>query len=125
MRVTSSLWVSAYIRRCFSEGAMAAQLRKGAEEAGAIFVVVDRLDGTSDLYGPAPQTDFDDARPSERLFRPMLTGALPPDISAKIESEARFDPDLWVVSVEDREGRCFLDLARDDDGEGPAGFSFR
>ncbi|HEV7283535.1 MAG TPA: DUF1491 family protein, partial [Kaistia sp.] len=44
MRVTSGLWVAAYIRRAFVEGAFAAVVRRGSEEAGAIFVVVDWLD---------------------------------------------------------------------------------
>ena len=75
MRVTSALWVGAYIRRCQVEGAPAVVVRKGAEEAGAILVIVDRLDGTSDLYGPAAQTAFGESRPSERLFRVMLERA--------------------------------------------------
>jgi hypothetical protein len=46
MRLKSNIWVSAYVRRCDVEGAFAAVRRKGAEEAGAIFVKVNRLDGT-------------------------------------------------------------------------------
>ena len=68
MRVTSSFWVAAYVRRCHGEGAFAVVVRRGAEEAGAITVTVDRLDGTSDLYVPAPQSVFDDAQPEDRLF---------------------------------------------------------
>ena len=66
MRLKSALWVAAYLRRCQIEGAAAVLRRRGAEEAGAIFVKVSRLDGTADLYGPAPQSVFDEARPSER-----------------------------------------------------------
>ena len=47
MRLKSGIWVAAYLRRCNVEGAFAAVRRRGAEEAGAIFVVVNRLDGTS------------------------------------------------------------------------------
>ncbi|MCW5695238.1 MAG: DUF1491 family protein [Bauldia sp.] len=110
MRVTSALFVSAYIRRCNLEGAAAALVKRGAEEAGAIFVSVDRLDGTVDLYAPAPQTAFDD-RPDERLFQRVAERATPADVEERLSRERRFDPDLWVVAVEDREGRCFLDLA--------------
>ena len=56
MRLKSAIWVAAYMRRCHVEGAFAVLRRRGAEEAGAIFIKVDRLDGTADLYGPAPQT---------------------------------------------------------------------
>ena len=111
MRVTSGLWVAAYVRRCHREGAFAVVVRRGAEEAGAITVTVDRLDGTSDLYLPAPQSVFDDARPEERLFLRVLERAGADDIAARLASERKFDPDIWIVTVEDREGRSFLELA--------------
>jgi hypothetical protein len=109
MRVTSSLWVGAYIRRCFGAGAFAAVVRRGAEEAGAILVIIDRLDGTSDLYGPAPQSAFDEVHPSDRLFQAFFRRATAEDLSARIDRETRFDPDVWIIAVEDREGRAFLD----------------
>jgi hypothetical protein len=111
MRVTSSFWVAAYIRRCHGEGAFAVVVRRGAEEAGAITVTVDRLDGTSDLYVPAPQSVFDDSRPADRLFLRVLERAGAEDISKRLASERKFDPDIWIVTVEDRDGRSFLDLA--------------
>jgi hypothetical protein len=54
MRLKSEVWVSAYVRRCFVEGVFAVVRRRGAEEAGAIFIKVNRLDATADVYGPAP-----------------------------------------------------------------------
>lgn len=110
MRVTSALWVGAYVRRCYVEGAFAAVLRKGAEEAGAIMVVVDRLDGTSDLYAPAPQSAFHESRPTDRLFQQVLGGATSEAVRESIDRETRFDSDVWVIAVEDRAGRAFLDL---------------
>jgi hypothetical protein len=85
-------------------------MRKGAEEAGAIFVVVDRLDGRHDLYGPAPQSAFSESAPTDRLFQRVVEGEDAGAIQTAIERETKFDPDVWVVSVEDRSGRCFLDL---------------
>ena len=111
MRVTSGLWVSAFIRRCFVEGAIATVARHGADEAGAILVIVDRLDTTVDLYGPAPQSAFADSRPSDRLFQILLEKSERSVIDARLASEVRFDPDLWIVEVEDRSGRAFLELA--------------
>jgi hypothetical protein len=114
MRSKSGIWVAAYLRRCNVEGAFAAVRRRGAEEAGAIFVVINRLDGTATLYGPAPQAMFDDAQPADRMFMVMLGGDAPvpeADIDAKIAREMKFDPDVWVVEVEDRAGRHFLDRA--------------
>ena len=94
MRVTSALWVAAFVRRCYGEGAPAVVMRRGAEEAGAIFVVVDRLDGNNDLYAPAPQTEFSDTAPSDRLFQRMAEGLGGEAIRAAIERELRFDPDV-------------------------------
>jgi hypothetical protein len=112
VRLKSGIWVAAYLRRCNIEGAFAAVRRRGAEEAGAIFIKINRLDGTATLYGPAPQSAFDDARPADRIFTAALGGAKPApeaDIEARLVREIRFDPDVWIVEVEDRAGRHFLD----------------
>ncbi len=109
MRLASGLWVSALIRRAFAEGAAAAVRRHGDDVAGAIWVVVDRLDGTADLIVPAPQSfaDADDA--GDRRFEIVLARAAPAAVDARIASECRFDGDLWVVEVEDRLGRSFIE----------------
>ncbi len=112
MRLKSGIWVSAYVRRCNVEGVFAAVRRRGADEAGAIFIKINRLDGTATLYGPASQTAFDEAQPADRMFSAVLGGAQPApdaDVEARLTREIRFDPDLWLVEVEDRAGRHFLD----------------
>lgn len=111
MRLKSGIWVAAYLRRCQVEGLAAVLRRRGAEEAGAIFIKVNRLDGTGDLYGPAPQSAFDDTRPSERAFSPSLATLPAPEaqIEAYLTRQLRYDPDLWIVEIEDRAGRHFLD----------------
>lgn len=111
MRLTSAMFVSAHIRRCLSEGAHALVMRRGARDAGAIFLLVDRLDGTVDLYGPAPQTAFDHGQPASRLFNLVAERCSPDVAESKLDREARFDPDIWVVVVEDRAGRAFLELS--------------
>src|SRR5712671_6396344 len=72
MRLKSAIWVAAYVRRCNIEGAFAAVRHRGAEEAGAIFVKLNRLDGTAELFGPAPQSAFDEAHPLDRAFSRCL-----------------------------------------------------
>ena len=113
MRVTSALWVGAYVRRCYTEGAIATVARRGAEEAGAILVIVDWLDGTADLFGPAPQSFFDDSKPADRLFQRVMARVARAPITERIAREMRFDPDLWIVEVENKQGRSFLDLVDD------------
>ncbi|MBI4276032.1 MAG: DUF1491 family protein [Rhizobiales bacterium] len=111
MRLKSAIWVSAYLRRCSIEGAYAVVRRRGAEEAGSIFVKIDRMDGTAELFGPAPQTAFDERLPADRIFIACLAAQPAPeaDIEKYISREMRFDPDIWIVDVEDRAGRHFLD----------------
>lgn len=110
MRLTSDFFVSAYIRRCGVEGVFAVLRRRGGAEAGAIFIVIDRLDGTGTLYGPASQSTYGDS-PSDRAFsRAHKAETLPRDeIEKRLEREISFDPDCWIVEVEERQGRHFLD----------------
>ena len=112
MRLKSGIWVAAYLRRCSVEGVFAAVRRRGAEEAGAVFIKLSRLDGTATLYGPAAQSAFDEARPADRIFTAVIGGDRPvpeTDVEARLTREIRFDPDVWIVEVEDRLGRNFLD----------------
>jgi hypothetical protein len=112
MRLKSGIWVAAYLRRCNVEGVFAAVRRRGAEEAGAVFILVARLDGSATLYGPASQSLFDEAQPSDRMFTAVLGGQTPvpaADAEARIIREVKFDPDVWLIEVEDRAGRHFLD----------------
>lgn len=108
MRLTSQLWVSAYLRRCASEAVPAVVLRRGQADAGAIFISVDRLDGTLTLYGPAPahlaRSD------NERVWIACLDGKAMSEAEASsyLERQAEFDSDLWVIAVEDKKGRHFL-----------------
>jgi hypothetical protein len=114
MRLKSSIWVAAYLRRCQVAGMFGAVSRRGAEEAGAVFVKVAQLDGTAMLYVPAPQTVYDDTRPADRLFVAMSPAPLPESqVDERLAKETRFDPDAWIIEIEDRQGRHFLELARE------------
>lgn len=110
-RLRSDFWVAAHLRRCLGAGLDAALRRRGASEAGAIWVKVDRLDGRACLYGPAPQALVDEA--TDRLFQAVLADAFPGDVEDRLARETRFDPDLWILEIDDREGRCLLELARE------------
>jgi hypothetical protein len=112
-RLKSAIWVAAWLRRVQGLGLMATILRRGAEEAGAVFIKVARLDGTADLYGPAPQSAFDEDA-GERLFELILSAVPDAEVEERLRREARFDPDLWAAEVEDRQGRALVDLAKPD-----------
>jgi len=105
--------VAAYLRRCQTEGIFGAVRRRGAEEAGAVFVKVALLDGNAMLYAPAPQTVYDDSRPIERIFTATSPQPAPEaSVEERLVKEVRFDPDAWIVETEDKAGRHFLDLAK-------------
>jgi hypothetical protein len=113
MRLKSNIWVAAYLRRCQTAGVFGAVRRRGAEEAGAVFVKVATMDGNAMLYVPAPQTVYDESRPIERLFIPVSLGPVPePSVEERLAKEIRFDPDAWIIETEDKAGRHFLDLAK-------------
>jgi hypothetical protein len=105
------MWVAAYVRRCHIEGAYAVVTRRGSPEAGAVFVVLDRLDGTCTLFSQAPQALIPDSEARDRLFVVVENVSDAGAVKARMERELKFDPDLWMVDVEDRQGRHFLELA--------------
>jgi|SRR5690606_41545352 len=112
MRVTSELWVSALLKRIFGEGGFAAVRRRGAHEAGAVFVIRRLRTGELELYAPAPQTSYDEARPSERQFLRALVTADENEMERRLERETRFDPDVWLVEIETAdEAGSYLTLA--------------
>jgi len=109
MRLRAEFWVKAYIRRCAIEGASAVVVRHGDDDAGAIFIKVDRLDGTCLVFGPAP-AGLDGAESDRRWIAHLLAaGNEIAKADAFLEREASFDSDLWLLEVEDRKGRHFLD----------------
>lgn len=100
MRVTSDFWVSALVRRIFNAGGFAAIGRRGATEAGAIFILVRSRDGRFRLMGPAAQSSYDEAGPQERRFAQLLEGDDEALLTARLAKEGRFDPDYWLVEIE-------------------------
>ena len=103
-RVRADIWVQALLRRCAGEGVPAFVVSHGDDSSGTVLVKVNMLDGRAVVY--SPMTDMNGGRSWTRG-----TGAEPvPDsaVEAYIEKEKRRDPDLWVIEIEDRDGRSFL-----------------
>ena len=82
--VTTDIWVAALVRRAQAAGAFATVVRRGDAERGDVLVKVSPERGRARLYAPAFTLDG----PAER--------------------RVRADRDLWVVEIEDKEGRHFL-----------------
>jgi hypothetical protein len=108
MRVRSEVWVGAYLRRCQAQGVPVVISRRGDEAAGAIFILIHKLDGTISLYGPAPAglAGGESERRWVNCFgeRRVLTA----EAEIYLGKQREFDSDLWIVEVEDRAGRHFL-----------------
>jgi hypothetical protein len=103
-RLKAGLFVRALIRRAEVAGAQAYVLRKGVEEAGAIFLKVSRLDGTTTVLSQARRGE------GELVWVKPLGDAVDEEkASAWFEKQIKFDTDLWIVEIEDREGRAFVD----------------
>lgn len=100
-RLSTELWVQAHLRRCNAEGLFAAVLRKGDLWGGAVIVKLNLLDGT---FKVLTQTRDMDGRVA---WMAAQQGALlaESDASAYIERQVKRDPDLWVIEVEDKQGR--------------------
>ena len=96
MRLTSETWVSALVRRIHGEGGFAAVLRRGNDQAGAVFITIRERDGSVRLLVPAPQSlvESTDRRFAERNV------ADEDEIGRILAGEQRFDSDLWVVEIE-------------------------
>jgi hypothetical protein len=96
------------------EGANAVLRRRGAPEAGAIFVKIDHLNGSATLYGPAPQSVAAELQPGvdrtfARAHRGESINSL--EVEKRLEREVAFDPDVWIVEVENCAPDAWLDLA--------------
>ena len=103
MLLSTDIWVGALIRRVEIGGGFAAVTRKGDPNGGAVLVkAVNRADGTARLYAEATRID------GERVWMQPLASTEEPALDAYAARAARIDPDLWVVEIEDRQGRHFL-----------------
>ncbi len=108
MRLKAEVWVKAYIRACAANAVPAMVVRHGDDDAGAVYIKISRLDGTARLFGPAPSL-LDGPEAGQRwiphLDQQDTTEA---EVDAFLARQVSFDPDLWILEIEDREGRHHL-----------------
>lgn len=101
-RLTSELWVSAYLARLRLSDIPAFVVSKGDASAGAVLIKLNTLNGDAAAYFRAYGPD------GERVWSVLATGA-ERDVDHALERQRSFDPDIWLIEVEDREGRHMLD----------------
>ncbi len=101
-RLKAEFWVHAYLRRMDISNIPAFVVHKGDPSAGAILVKSNPLNGRAALFNRAYNGD------GVRIWSLLAEGA-EGKMDALIRKQRQFDPDLWVIEVEDREGRTLLD----------------
>ena len=103
MRLTADIWVSAYLTRLRLLEIPAFVVKRGDSTAGAVLVKLNTLDGRACCY----HRSFD-LMTGDRKWLVLAEGA-ESDVDKSIAKQRSFDPDLWVIEVEDRQGRHLLD----------------
>jgi hypothetical protein len=102
-RLTADFWVQAYLTRLRLQDIPAFIVAHGDDTAGAVLVKLNTLDGQARAF----QREFD-LMSGDRHWAELTTGS-ERDVDAAITRQRGFDPDLWVIEVEDRQGRHLLD----------------
>lgn len=103
MLLSTDVWVSGLIRRAELEGAFATVVRKGDARAGDVVVKAYNTDTrTARLFTQSVDMQ------GQPLWIQPVTSDIESELDAYIERRRRYDPDLWVVEIEDRQGRHFL-----------------
>ena len=102
-RLTSDIWVSAYLTRLRLSDIPSFVVARGDSTAGAVLVKLNTLDGRGIVF----QRSFDLVS-GVRNWMELVSGG-ESDLDVAISRQRSFDPDLWVIEVEDREGRHLLD----------------
>jgi hypothetical protein len=103
MRLTADIWVSAYLTRLRLIEIPAFIIKRGDSTAGAVLVKMNTLDGSACCY----QRSFD-LMTGDRKWMVLVEGD-EATVDASVAKQCSFDPDLWVIEVEDRQGRHLLD----------------
>ena len=101
-RLTAEIWVAAYLTRLRLAAIPVFILKKGDHTAGAVLVKLNTLDGRAAAYQRSFNLDGD------RIWVTLAEGT-EPEVDGVIARQRGYDPDLWVIEVEDRQGRHLLD----------------
>lgn len=102
-RLIARFWVDAYLARLRLMGIPAFVVAHGDDTGGAVLVKLNTLNGQARVW----QRSFD-LSTGARVWVVLAEGD-EAAVDAAILRQRGYDPDLWVIEVEDREGRHLLD----------------
>lgn len=102
-QLKSSIWVQSYILCLQRLSIPAYVVARGDPDRGAIMIKLNLLNGTAKLF----QRSFDLLQ--ERSCWLLTEEGGEALIDQRLRRETKRDSDLWIVEIEDREGRNLLD----------------
>lgn len=102
-RLTAEIWIAAYLTRLRLATIPAYVIQRGDATAGAVLVKLNTLDGNATLF----QRSFD-LMTGDRRWVVLVEGP-EAEVDASVAKQRSFDPDLWVIEIEDKAGRTLLD----------------
>lgn len=101
VRLKTEVRAAALIRRAQVGGAFAVLLRRGDPDAGALWVILrsgSQLLRFTEQMGMSGEREWYQDGPFNE-----------PDMQLKTNKAVDRDPDLWIIEIEDAQGRAFLD----------------
>ncbi len=101
-RVTSEFWVKAYMTRLRVMDIPAFLTSRGDATAGAVLVKINTLDGNAQAFQRSYDTE------GNRIWVPLSEGS-DREVEEALARQRQYDPDIWIIEVEDKQGRSLLD----------------
>ena len=105
MGLTTGIWVSAQVRLCDRAFIPATIVRHGNDEAGTVLVKINRFEQGVTVFAQATSLDGEPAWSRGTGPKPVTEA----EADAYNERQVKFDPDVWVLEIEDRKGQYKLD----------------
>jgi hypothetical protein len=105
MGLNTGLWVSAQVRICDRAFIPATVVRRGDPDAGTVLLKLNRFEAGVTVY----------TQTSSSGDEPMWSRGTGPnpvseaEADAYIERQVKYDPDVWVLEIEDRKGQYKMD----------------
>ncbi len=107
--IRAEIWCAAFVRRHNDMGNICVVSRRGDAIAGQVWIEVDHINSKSSLFIQAPdfmQTGDELDLPFQCIFDRVENKL----VQERIEREANFDPDFWLLTLESPAGEHGLNV---------------
>ena len=115
----SEIWCAAFVRKHNDKGNICVLSRKGDKSAGQIWIEVDHLNGTSSLFSQVSRAHYSLSGQHEEddgtlRFQCRIMRKPYDEAKQRLQREAEFDPDFWLLTLESPDSDHGLELAKED-----------